>query len=193
MTAAEPLVGARVLLRPFRPGDVPAVLAYASDPEVTRHLAWDAYDDPDTAAAFIRSTLGGGDAWIARAVVLRATDAVIGGVDLRVVSPLDGRAELGYGLARAHWGRGYAHEAAGLLVAFGFARLGLRRIEAYCAVENVRSARTLEALGFRREARVAVDRGGTGVPHDHWRYAREPRTGDPSPEAPPDGHRGTPA
>jgi len=61
MSAAEELVGCRVVLRPFVVDDVPAVLTYASDPEVTRHLQWDAYDDPATAASFIRSTLGGGD------------------------------------------------------------------------------------------------------------------------------------
>ena len=35
---AESLIGPRVSLRPFSLEDVPAVLAYASDPEVTRHL-----------------------------------------------------------------------------------------------------------------------------------------------------------
>ena len=165
------LVGPRVFLRPFSPADVPAVLAYASDPEVTRHLQWDAYNDPETAASFIRSTLGGGDTWFARAIVLRATDGVIGGADLRVVSPPDRRAELGYGLARAHWGRGYASEAAGLLVRFGFERLGLTRIQAACAVENDRSIRTLERLGMRREGRLAQYRWKAGTARDLYLYA----------------------
>ena len=115
---AESLIGPRVSLRPFSLEDVPAVLAYASDPEVTRHLEWDAYDDPKTAMAFIRSTHAG-TAWIARAIVLRTDERVIGGADLRVVSTRDRRAELGYGLARSHWGQGYATEAAGLLPASG--------------------------------------------------------------------------
>src|SRR5207249_4742316 len=70
---AESLIGPRVSLRPFSLEDVPAVLAYASDPEVTRHLEWDAYDDPKTAMAFIRSTHAG-TAWIAPAIVLRTDD-----------------------------------------------------------------------------------------------------------------------
>ena len=49
----------------IRVEDVPAVLAYASDTEVTRHLEWDAYEDPATAVAFIRSTHGGPPAWYA--------------------------------------------------------------------------------------------------------------------------------
>ena len=171
MTEAETLTGPRVLLRPFRLSDVPAVLVYASDPEVTRHLEWDAYDDPATAAAFIRSTQAGVAVWIARAIVLGATDEVIGGADLRVVSARDGRAEIGYGLARAHWGHGYAAEAAGLLVRYGFEQLGLVRIQALCAVDNLRSARTLERLGMRLEGRLAHYRVKGDRARDHWVYA----------------------
>jgi [ribosomal protein S5]-alanine N-acetyltransferase len=165
------LAGARVVLRPFRLDDVAAVLAYASDPEVTRYLEWDAYDDPATAAAFIRSTLSAGATWIARAITLRETGAVIGGCDLRIVSTRDRRAELGYGLARAHWGHGYATEAARLLVGFGFEHLGLVRIQAICAVDNERSARTLDRLGMRREGRLAQYRWKGGRPSDHYLYA----------------------
>ena len=171
MTDAEELVGPRLLLRPFRLEDVPAVLTYASDPEVTRHLEWDAYDDPATAEAFIRSTRVGGGAWFARAIVLRASEAVIGGADLRIVSPRDKRAEIGYGLARPYWGHGYASEAAGLLLRFGFERLGLVRIQAVCAVDNERSARTLERLGMRREGRLAQYRWRADGPRDHYLFA----------------------
>jgi len=171
VTDAAALIGPRLLLRPFGSGDVPAVLAYASDPEVTRHLEWEAYDDAPTAEAFIRSTLAGGSTWIARAIVLCATDQVIGGADLRIVSPRDRRAEIGYGLARAYWGHGYATEAAGLLLRFGFEQLGLVRIQALCSVDNDRSARTLERLGMQREGRLARYRWKKGAPRDHWLYA----------------------
>jgi len=168
---AEAVVGPRVRLRPFTHDDASAVLVYASDPEVTRYLEWDAYDDPKTALAFIRSTHAGAATWIARAIVLRATDLVIGGVDLRIVSRRDRRAELGYGLARSHWGQGYAIEAAGLLLRFGFEHLGLVRVEALCSVENERSVRTLERLGMRREGRLAQYRWKKGRPRDHYLYA----------------------
>jgi RimJ/RimL family protein N-acetyltransferase len=56
-------------------------------------------------------------------------------------------AELGYGLGRAYWGRGYATEAVGAML--GYARLlGLRRLEAYSFVDNPASARVLEKAGF---------------------------------------------
>ena len=165
------LLGPRVLLRPFRLDDVPSVLTYASDPEVTQYLEWDAYDDPATAAAFIRSTLVSGGTWIARAITLRDGSTVIGGADLRIVSPRDKRAEMGYGLARAYWGQGYATEAGRLLIRFGFEHLGLVRIQAVCAVENERSARTLERIGMRREGRLAHYRWKGERATDQYLYA----------------------
>jgi RimJ/RimL family protein N-acetyltransferase len=171
VTPDELLLGPRILLRAFLLDDVPAVLAYASDPEVTRHLEWDAYDDPVTATNFIRSTRAGGTTWFARAIVLRSEDRVIGGADLRIVSPRDRRGEIGYGLARAWWGQGYATEAARLLLRLGFEALGLVRIEALCAVDNDRSARTLERLGLRREGRLAQYRWKKGQARDHYLYA----------------------
>lgn len=181
MSDGGELAGARVLLRPFRVEDVSGVLAYASDPEVTRHLEWDAYHDPATAEAFIRSTLAGGASWFARAIVLGAEDRLIGGADLRIVSPRDRRAEIGYGLARAHWGHGYATEAAALLIRFGFEQLGLVRIEALCAVDNERSVHTLERLGMRREGRLAQYRWKKGGPRDHYLYALTRGAGTPLP------------
>jgi ribosomal-protein-alanine N-acetyltransferase len=172
------LTGARVVLRPFRHEDVPSVLAYASDAEVTRHLEWDAYDDPATAAAFIRSTHSGPPAWYAYAVTDRESGTLVGGADLRIVSPRDRRGEVGYGLARPHWGKGYAADAAGLLVRFGFERLGLVRIQALCAVDNERSLRTLERVGMRREGRLINYRLKHGRLGDHFLYAATARPWD---------------
>jgi len=174
----RPLTGDRVVLRPFRVEDASAVLAYASDTEVTRHLEWEAYDDPATAVAFIRSTHGGPPTWYAYAVTDRESGALVGGADLRVVSARDRRGEVGYGLARSHWGKGYAAEAAALLVRFGFERLGLARIQALCAVDNVRSLRTLERVGMRREGRLVNYRLKHGRLGDHFLYAATSRPWD---------------
>jgi RimJ/RimL family protein N-acetyltransferase len=56
-------------------------------------------------------------------------------------------AELGYGLGRGYWGRGYATEA--VCAMLDHARsLGLRRLDAYSFVDNPASARVLEKAGF---------------------------------------------
>ena len=148
MTADAQLTGPRVVIRPFRLDDVPAVLRYASDPEVSRYLPWEPYSDPETAEAFVASTLRGADRWYARAIELRATGDVVGGVDLRI-DPRDRRtAEIGYALARTFWGRGYAHEAADLMLTFAFTELQIETIHALCVRENTRSIHILERLGL---------------------------------------------
>lgn len=61
-----------------------------------------------------------------------------------------GRAELGYWLGRPFWGCGYMHEAASIMVDFGFGR-GLKRIYATISGQNLRSESLLARLGFQWE------------------------------------------
>jgi ribosomal-protein-alanine N-acetyltransferase len=77
-------------------------------------------------------------------------DRVVGICGLHEWLPQHRRAMLGYDLAREHWGRGIAYEAVCEVVRFGFDHLDLDRIEAVTIVENVRSVRLLERLGFTR-------------------------------------------
>ena len=58
--------------------------------------------------------------------------------------------EIGWRLAAEHWGRGYATEAAGAALAYGFERLGLSEIVSFTTGANVRSRRVMEKLGMRR-------------------------------------------
>ena len=53
--------------------------------------------------------------------------------------------------------QGVATEAARLLLGFGFAVLGRRRIEATCDPDNVASRRVLEKLGMQFEGRLRDD------------------------------------
>jgi RimJ/RimL family protein N-acetyltransferase len=59
--------------------------------------------------------------------------------------------EVGWRLAREHWGQGYATEAAGLAVARGFGSLGLPAVVSFTAVANRRSRAVMERLGMRRD------------------------------------------
>jgi len=58
--------------------------------------------------------------------------------------------EIGWRLARAHWGRGYATEGARAALAFGFEEVGLDEIVAFTVPANQRSQRVMEKLGMRR-------------------------------------------
>ena len=58
--------------------------------------------------------------------------------------------ELGYWIAREHWGFGYATEAAAGLINYAETRLGCTRIEASYQNDNAASAWVLRKLGFRQ-------------------------------------------
>jgi RimJ/RimL family protein N-acetyltransferase len=64
------------------------------------------------------------------------------------------RCEIGYMLARPHWGRRYMPEALAALIGYGFQTLELHRIEADIHPDNAASGRILEGLHFRQEGHL---------------------------------------
>jgi RimJ/RimL family protein N-acetyltransferase len=90
-------------------------------------------------------TTGADDCWL---ITLTATGEVIG--DCGVKGPPDsaGTMEIGYGLARPWWGRGYGREAVGALMAWAFAQPGCQRLTAEVHQDNLASRHLLERLGF---------------------------------------------
>lgn len=85
------------------------------------------------------------------AVILKAQANLIGSIRIGIASNKRRQGVLGYGLDPAHWGRGYATEAVGRLLAFGFDELGLHRIRATCDTENTASRNVMQKLGMSRE------------------------------------------
>src|SRR2546423_8087798 len=65
-----------------------------------------------------------------------------------------GRAELGYGSAFVGWKRGYATEAGGRIIDFGFESLGLHRIEAHHFLRTPASGRVMQKMGMQQEGVV---------------------------------------
>jgi RimJ/RimL family protein N-acetyltransferase len=57
--------------------------------------------------------------------------------------------EVGWRLAREHWGRGYATEAARAAIEFGFTQIELDEIVAFTVRANTRSVRVMEKLGMK--------------------------------------------
>jgi RimJ/RimL family protein N-acetyltransferase len=85
------------------------------------------------------------------AVELRETGEFIGNVNLHRFFEQNRRCEVGYAIASAHQGRGYATEALAAVIEYGFRELDINRFEADVNPANEASARVLERLGFRRE------------------------------------------
>jgi [ribosomal protein S5]-alanine N-acetyltransferase len=147
--SAEPteLRTSRLLLRPFRREDADAVFSMYRDDEVAYYMLPGPITRDD-----VEQSLANPKPWADRphfAVVFEGQ--VVGDVVLEIGSR-DAVANLGYAVARQHWGKGFATEAARAVVDYGFRTFGLAKIYARADPRNVASVRVMEKLGMRREA-----------------------------------------
>jgi RimJ/RimL family protein N-acetyltransferase len=150
------LVAARVRLRWLEDRDVDALFDVFSDTDVMRYWSSPPMRDRDRAVALLDEIRGCfRDRELFQWGIARIEDdRVIGTCTLAAVSATHRRAELGFALARAQWGHGYAAEALDRLLAFAFDELALHRLEADVDPRNARSIAALERLGFRKEGHL---------------------------------------
>jgi RimJ/RimL family protein N-acetyltransferase len=155
--AAITLDTPRLRLRPFATGDWPAYAAMCADAEVMRHIGQGVVLTPDEAwrsmAFFIghRSLLGYG-MW---ALEHRESGALIGRVGYLDPPGWPGF-ELGWLLAREHWGHGYAREAAAAALRHAFEVLQRERVISLIRPANTRSIAVAEALGQRLHSHIEM-------------------------------------
>jgi len=146
----------RLLLRPARPPDIPALIDYYKENQA--HLApWEPrWPEGFFTEVFWRAQLArfaeqaraGG---ALRLVMVPRADhkRVIGSVNFTAIQHGALEAgQLGYGLAAAEQGKGYMFEALKAAIEHVFAELGLHRVMAGYMPANARSARVLGRLGF---------------------------------------------
>jgi len=168
----EFLPAARVRVRRFTEADAGALFGMYSHPEVMRYWSRPAMTDVAEADALIRKILEDYETGANLPLVIeRSSDnAFVGNCTLHHFHEACRRAEIGYSLARAYWGRGYMHEALQALVSHAFGRLDLNRLEADIDPRNVASARSLERLGFVKEGHLRERWIVNGEVSDTWLY-----------------------
>ncbi len=162
------LDGGRVKLRWLTDHDVPAIFSIFGDPEVARYWGFAKLSDLAAGAALlaeIHKEFRSGTLF--QWGVEAADGHLVGTCTLARIDLSNRRAELGFALGRAFWGRGYMAAALTVLLEFAFGRLGLHRVFADTDPRNARSIRLLERLGFRRE----------GVLREHYWVQGEPQDG----------------
>jgi RimJ/RimL family protein N-acetyltransferase len=154
----------RLVVRRFTEDDGEHLLRLESDPEVMRHLGRGPFGtSADDYRRHIQERFlpyyarpEGYGGW---ALLERRGGEFIGvcslkpALDSRLAKEMEygpDEVELGYGLRRASWGRGYATEMAQALVQRAFAELGAARLVASVSVANGASMRVLEKAGLRR-------------------------------------------
>ena len=154
----EHLTSRRLVIRRFGLGDAEAFAAYRSDEEVARYQDWECPYPISEGRKFIASLQhlapGTPDTWFQFAVSLASSGALIGDVALHA-SRVDMRqAELGFTLASAHQGQGYATEAVRVVLQYAFGPLSMHRVFSRTDARNLRAQRLLKRSGFRLESEL---------------------------------------
>ncbi len=150
----ECLTSGRLVLRRFRSADIEAFVRYRADPAIARFQSWENFTPEDGGAFFDWVSGQHPDTpgeWFQFAIELASAGAMIG--DCALHSRADSRTEveIGFTLAPAHHGRGYATEAVGCLLDYAFGRLAKERATAVTDVRNTASVAVLKRLGFVRD------------------------------------------
>ena len=151
---SDALASARLVLRPQRVDDAEALHAAYGDVELMRYWSHAPHADVDETRGFLTERVGKGD-WRTWSVTLAGDDAAIGLVAAGAKRP--GVVEIGYLIARAHWGQGYAREAVSRVLDLLFREESVRRVFADTDPDNAGSNRLLKALGFTLEGHLRAD------------------------------------
>ncbi|GAA1477356.1 GNAT family protein [Nocardioides aestuarii] len=156
-----PVLTERLALRPIeKERDLPAIHAYRSIPEVCTYVPFvpstleemaERFADPERTRSVLDAQAEG--QVLFTVIERRDTGEVIGDLVLFWHSDADRHAEVGYVIHPDHEGQGYATEAVRALTDLAFDHAGAHRVSARLDERNTGSARLLERLGFRQEAR----------------------------------------
>jgi len=157
----------RLRLRQWREADREPLAAMSADPAVMEfYPAPSTREESDAAIDRWRAQIAG-QGWSNWAVEITQSREFIGFVGLSVprrVLPFSPCVEVGWRLARPHWGKGYATEAARAALAFGFDELALEEIVSFTALVNRRSRAVMERIGM---ANANQDFEHPAVPEGH--------------------------
>lgn len=164
----------RLVLRDLRPSDAEQVLAMRSDPEVMRHVNRPLAHTIDDALELIEliNSRGAAGESVQWAITIKGNDSVIGLIGFWRIVKEHHYAELGYTIAREHWGMGHATEAIAGTLDYGFGTLGFHRVEAITRPQNTASIRALEKNGFKLEGHLKENIRWNDEYHDSLHFGK---------------------
>lgn len=180
MVAVPEILTDRLRLRGWLPGDREPFAALNADPRVVEFLpAPLSRSESDALIERIEAGFAahGFGLW---AVEVRESAAFAGFIGLavpRFAAHFTPAVEIGWRLAVAHWGKGYASEGARAVLDYAFNGLQLAEVVSFTTVGNLRSRRVMERLGMRHNPaddfeHPALPPGHPLRPHVLYRIAR---------------------
>ena len=146
----------RLILRPWRKTDLEPFADLNADPAVIRYFPapLDRADSDRLARRLEQKFAAQGWGWWA--VEVRSGAPFIGFVGLNIPDyadelPFTPAFEIGWRLAKDHWRRGYAKEAATEVLRYAFEDLGREEVVSFTAAQNLPSQAVMQAIGMTRD------------------------------------------
>lgn len=163
----------RLILRKMVMDDAADMFEYASDPEVTRFVAWQPHESLEDSKDYLSFVVGQQEKgevanW---GMVLKENNKFVGTCGYIWWSPEHSLAEIGYAMSRRYWNMGLMTEAVKEVIRFGFDVMVLNRLEAQHEVHNEASGRVMQKAGMKFEAVLKQRVFAQGQYHDVKLYA----------------------
>lgn len=137
-------------LRKLRPGDVPRILEWMTDPQVNRFFQFDpAGVSEQSVARFVQ--LSADTSQNLHLAVAGEDDVYLGTISLKNIDPKNQTAEYAISMRPDAQGIGAARFATGEILRIAFEELGLFRVYLNVYDDNARAIRFYEKCGFRAE------------------------------------------
>jgi RimJ/RimL family protein N-acetyltransferase len=182
----------RLLLRHWRESDLVPFAALNSDPAVMEFMAKPLdRAESDAMVARVRGHFArhGFGFWAVEAPGVAEFVGLVGLAIPAFEAHFTPCVEIGWRLAREHWGRGYATEAARAAIRSGFEQLGLEEIVSFTVPTNSRSRAVMERVGMTRSPADDFDHPKLPEGHRLQRHVlyriRRDRAGKPMAPGPP--------
>lgn len=143
----------RLHLRKMKISDSSSLFKIWSDPDVIKYMNICCFTNENQAKEMINllDDLSQERKAIRFSIIKKESNEIIGSCGYNDLDFENGKAEIGYDIAKSFWGRGYATEAISSLIEHGFSSLKLNRIEARVDPRNVNSMKLLQKLNFTFE------------------------------------------
>jgi len=141
----------RLILRRFTLEDAERMFEnWASDPEVTKYLTWEAHASVEDTRSILSDWVGryGEGGFFEWAIEWKEIGQPIGSIGVVALDERIGEAEVGYCIGREYWGRGIMPEALRAVMDFLFDEVGASRVKAKHDAENPKSGRVMAKAGM---------------------------------------------
>ncbi|MGN1411080.1 MAG: GNAT family N-acetyltransferase [Oscillospiraceae bacterium] len=161
----------RLTLRQVSLDDVSEIFnCWMNDEDVSKYMYWKSSNDIKEIENFVQYELSmiNSDSWYRWIIVSNRTNKIIG-TCLIYFNEDENSWDISYNLGKIYWGNGFTTEAMIKVLDFAKKELHIKEVIAIHSIQNLKSARVIEKLGFQYVKDVPFECNG-GTIHTKGKY-----------------------